>query len=78
MDGAYPSAENIAASVERSIILVAPVVVRTGRNAREGTFDRRGLHHRLDRGCGDLPRRGDQPVDETRQTRPRHLRVLPP
>jgi transposase len=38
MDGGYPSAENIAASAEREITLVAPVVVQTGRNARKGTF----------------------------------------
>jgi len=37
-DGGYPSAENIAASAQRNITLVAPVVVQTGRNARKGTF----------------------------------------
>jgi IS5 family transposase len=38
MDGGYPSAVNIAASAQRGITLVAPVVVQTGRNARKGTF----------------------------------------
>jgi transposase len=38
MDGGYPSAQNIAASAQRGITLVAPVIVQTGRNARKGTF----------------------------------------
>jgi hypothetical protein len=37
MDGRYPSAQNIAASAQRDITLVAPVTVVTGRNARQGT-----------------------------------------
>ncbi|HEY5989248.1 MAG TPA: IS1182 family transposase [Streptosporangiaceae bacterium] len=38
LDAGYPSADNIAASAARGITLVAPVTVRTGRNARQGTF----------------------------------------
>jgi transposase len=38
MDGGCPSAQNIAASAQRDITLVAPVTVVTGRNARQGTF----------------------------------------
>lgn len=38
MDAGYPSAENITASAERGITLVAPVIVTTGRNAQKGTF----------------------------------------
>jgi len=37
-DGGYPSAENIAASAQRDITLLAPVTVVTGRNAQKGTF----------------------------------------
>jgi transposase len=37
-DGGYPSAENIAASGQRNITLVAPVTIATGRNAQKGTF----------------------------------------
>jgi hypothetical protein len=38
MDAGYPSAEVIAASAQRGITLIAPVIVSTGRNARAGTF----------------------------------------
>ena len=38
MDAGYPSATNLVASAARGITLVAPVIVQTGRNARQGTF----------------------------------------
>ena len=38
MDAGYPSAENFAASAERGITLIAPVVVKTDRNAQKDTF----------------------------------------
>lgn len=38
MDAGYPSAGNIAASAQRGITLIAPVIVLTGRNAKQGTF----------------------------------------
>jgi transposase len=38
MDAGYPSAENFAASAERGITLIAPVIVKTGRNAKKDTF----------------------------------------
>jgi transposase len=38
MDAGYPSAEVIAASAQRGITLIAPIIVSTGRNARAGTF----------------------------------------
>jgi hypothetical protein len=38
MDAGYPSATNFAASAERHITLIAPVVTTTGRNAKKGTF----------------------------------------
>lgn len=38
MDAGYPSADNFAASAERSITLIAPVLVKTGRNAKKDTF----------------------------------------
>ncbi|UWZ36375.1 transposase [Dactylosporangium roseum] len=45
---------------------------------RQGHLHPRRLHHQLGRGRGDLPRRGHQPINETRQARPGHLRILPP
>jgi hypothetical protein len=38
MDAGYPSADNLAASTQRGITLVSPVIVTTGRNARQDTF----------------------------------------
>ena len=38
MDAGYPSAENFAAAAARGITLVAPVIVKTGRNATKDTF----------------------------------------
>lgn len=38
MDAGYPSAANFAASAARGITLIAPVVVKTGRNAKKDTF----------------------------------------
>ena len=38
LDAGYPSADNIAASAQRGITLIAPIVVQTGRNARQDTF----------------------------------------
>jgi transposase len=38
MDAGYPCATNLAASAVRAITLIAPVIVRNGRNARKDTF----------------------------------------
>jgi hypothetical protein len=38
MDAGYPSAANFAASAARGITLVAPVITKTGRNAKKNTF----------------------------------------
>jgi transposase len=38
VDAGYPSGPNFAASATRGITLVAPVITRTGRNARQDTF----------------------------------------
>lgn len=38
MDAGYPSADNFAASATRGITLVAPVIVKNGRNAKHATF----------------------------------------
>ncbi|MFE7593499.1 transposase, partial [Kitasatospora sp. NPDC057512] len=44
LDSGYPSGPNIGASLERGITLVAPVTVRTGRGAHDGTFTPKDFH----------------------------------
>lgn len=38
MDAGYPSAATLTASTARHIVLIAPIIVVTGRNATRGTF----------------------------------------